>query len=49
MTDKQVAEIIRKDIQDKPSEWHHPLNMLGLLAMLNACKDYRLSKPIEKN
>ncbi len=42
MSDKQVAEIIRKHIQDQPSEWHHPLNMLGLTAMLDACKDFRV-------
>jgi hypothetical protein len=49
MTDKQIAEIIRKEIQDQPSEWHRPLNMLSLTAVLKACKDYRLTAPAEKN
>jgi hypothetical protein len=49
ITDKQVAEIIRKDIQDQPSEWHRPLNMLSLTAMLKACQDYRLTAPAGKN
>jgi hypothetical protein len=49
MTDKQIAEIIRKEIQERPAEWHQPLNVLGLTAMLNACKEYRSSQPAGKN
>jgi len=41
MTNTQMAEIIRKGIQDNPSEWHHQLNQLSTTAMLNACKDFR--------
>jgi hypothetical protein len=38
MSARQLAEIIRRRIQDHPTEWHHELNMLGLDAMLNACE-----------
>jgi hypothetical protein len=48
MTNSQIAEILRKDIRDRPSEWHRGLNMLSLTAMLSACKEYRISKPSEK-
>jgi hypothetical protein len=49
MTDTQMAEIIRKEIQDRPSEWHHGLNQLSATAMLNACKEYQISQPAGKN
>jgi hypothetical protein len=40
MTDRQIAEIIRKDVQDRPAEWHTGLNRLGLNAVVSACKAY---------
>jgi len=40
MSNDQIAEIIRKDIQDTPAEWHLPLNRLGLNAMVSACKPF---------
>jgi hypothetical protein len=40
MSQRQIAEIIRKSIQDRPAEWHESLNVLGLNAMLSACKAY---------
>jgi hypothetical protein len=40
MTARQVAEIIRKDIQGSPPEWHFQINLLGLNAMLRACQQY---------
>jgi hypothetical protein len=40
MTTTQIAEIIRKDIQDRPAEWHLGMNRLGLNAMIGACIQY---------
>jgi hypothetical protein len=40
MTDKQIGEIIRKNIQDAPEKWHYALNVLSFNAMLGACKSY---------
>ena len=45
MTDHQIAEIIRKDIRDRPAEWHRGLNGLSLNAMLQACKPYYADAP----
>jgi hypothetical protein len=40
MTNKQIGEIIRKNIQDAPEKWHYALNVLSFNAMLGACKSY---------
>ena len=40
MTNVQIAEIIRKHIQDNPAQWHLGLNTLGYNAMLAACSQY---------
>ena len=45
MSDVQVAEILRQYIQNRPTDWNHALNMLGINAMLAACQTYILVPP----
>ena len=40
MTTTQIAEIMRKDIQDKPAQWHLGMNTLGFNAVVGACGQY---------
>jgi hypothetical protein len=40
MTTTQLAEIMRKDIQDKPAQWHLGMNTLGFNAVVGACGQY---------
>jgi hypothetical protein len=40
MTTTQIAEIMRKDIQDKPAQWHLAMNTLGFNAIVGACGQY---------
>ena len=40
MTTTQIAEIMRKDVQDKPAQWHLGMNTLGFNALVDACSQY---------
>lgn len=40
MSDRQIAEIIRKEVQDKPAQWHLGMNTLSFNAMVGACAQY---------
>jgi len=40
MTTTQIAEIMRKDIQDKPAQWHLGMNTLVFNAVVGACGQY---------
>jgi hypothetical protein len=40
MTNTQIAEIIRKDVQDRPAQWHFGMNTLSFNAMVGACTQY---------
>jgi hypothetical protein len=40
MTTTQIAEIMRKDVQDKPAQWHLGMNTLGFNAVVEACAQY---------
>ena len=40
MTTTQLAEIMRKDVQDKPAQWHLGMNTLGFNAVVDACTQY---------
>lgn len=49
MTDVQIAEILHQYIQNRPTDWNHALNLLGLNAMLAACQNDISIPPARRN
>jgi hypothetical protein len=49
MTTTQIAEIMRKDIQEKPAQWHLGMNTLGFNAVAGACGQYYSSPKLRRS